>query len=122
MYQSKEEVNQAIADGDLRVIYKHYRHHPRPSESVGMNLHDFDVREYQGCLYFHYPANKDDRWFKPGEKGGVTIAFIFDKEGEPVESGEALCSKQDNFCYHLGRQIALGRAVHSLANRCIAPF
>lgn len=62
-----------------------------------------------------YRKDKDKRnWQVAHEKGGKTEVAIdvFDEHGDPLARfvGVALCSMKDNFCYKLGREIAMGRA------------
>lgn len=40
----------------------------------------------------------------------MTICLIVDDKGNPINTGIALCSLKDNFCYQIGRDKALDRA------------
>ena len=47
------------------------------------------------------------------QKGGITIATVTSPDGE-FAKGVAECSKEDQFSYYDGAEIALGRAMKSL--------
>lgn len=46
-------------------------------------------------------------------RGGVTIAYVGDKETVHM-AGVAICSAEDNFNYHYGRQKAVGRLLQGI--------
>ena len=57
---------------------------------------------------------------KPNSKGGGVDCFVIRKEDEKIlAEGQSNCSYADNFCYKLGREIALGRAKKQLEKRKI---
>jgi hypothetical protein len=47
---------------------------------------------------------------KPNSKGGKTVCIVLNTFGSEIFRTEAYCSMSDNFCYLVGRKIALGRA------------
>lgn len=59
----------------------------------------------------HRRGSKDMIVYAKGGKTEVVIT-LFDEDGDPVKKFTAVsyCSLQDNFCYKIGREIALGRA------------
>jgi len=57
----------------------------------------------KGWEGFSYPS-------RPLPKGGVTVCIIENRDGVRVQA-RASCSHSDNFCYALGREISLGRAL-----------
>lgn len=63
-------------------------------------------------------GRSNNAYFYPTTKGGKTEVTIqvFDEHDDPVIKfvGVANCSMKDNFCYKLGREIALGRATKQL--------
>lgn len=48
--------------------------------------------------------------FEPHVKGGKTVATVVDDAGNEF-IGVSRCSLEDNFCYAMGRRIAIGRAM-----------
>lgn len=69
--------------------------------------------------YWHYRYEEDSdslkeysrrlKQFRPATRGGITICTIKGENG--LYAGASFCSRKDNFCYSLGRKIALGRAL-----------
>ena len=53
---------------------------------------------------------------EPASKGGAVLCQI-KKNGKVITEAEAWCSFSDNFCYKIGREIALGRAKKQLEKR-----
>ena len=98
---------------DHRIIVEHYRaflgykqgmRGPTPSWWTGR------YKRGIGFEAFHWKL-------KPSARGGMTIVYICDKPGsEPLAKGVAICSWSDNYCYKIGYQIALGRAIKQLNN------
>lgn len=83
----------------MYIVYKHFRYTP------------------EGALR-HYQRGKNDEGeslcdWKPQPRGGQTTCYIYE-DSEIVASGEAHCSLQDSFCYHIGRDISRGRALLAL--------
>lgn len=56
------------------------------------------------------PYSRNDPQFKPHPRGGATCVTL--SIGDKLIGGWANCSFADSFCYALGREIALGRALH----------
>jgi len=54
------------------------------------------------------------RTVPPTSKGGHVTCRILDNNGDLIAYGNANCSYADNFCYRIGREIALGRAKKQL--------
>lgn len=52
----------------------------------------------------------DDVGEQPATRGGLTIVTLINEETKQMVKGEAYCSKQDGFCYAIGKKIALYRA------------
>ena len=50
---------------------------------------------------------------RPYTRGGVVYCNIFAKD-RLISTGDSICSMSDNFCYRVGREIALGRALKAL--------
>lgn len=89
----------------VKIEYAHYRV-PRNRGSAKGEPPFFSL--------YRYYRDKDK--MKPNEKGGKTICYIRDPNGNNIAVGEATCSMSDNFCYRIGREIALGRALKKLEN------
>ena len=53
----------------------------------------------------------------PTSKGGYVNCHVFDSDGILIASASANCSYSDNFCYKIGREIALGRAKKQLEKK-----
>ena len=51
----------------------------------------------------------------PHPKGGRIECYLY-KDDVMISTGTAVCSMSDNFCYRIGREIALGRALKKLEN------
>lgn len=51
---------------------------------------------------------------KPLARGGKVALEVIDDQEHVLIRTEAHCSFQDNFCYSLGKKIALGRAMKEL--------
>ena len=52
--------------------------------------------------------------FLPTSKGGRVVCYIANNNTWATAAGIADCSYADNFCYKIGREIALGRAKKQL--------
>jgi len=59
-----------------------------------------------------HPSVYLNRWFP---RGGKTVCIIWNDRDRAIAIGEATCSMSDNFCYRIGREIALGRAKAQMA-------
>lgn len=105
-----------LLDGEpIKVQYEHYR----------VDSSDYTAR-------FHKKGRPKIKWLRryykikhnwcPYSRGGKTIAIVYtgDKKLEAsrvVAIGTALCSMSDTFCYEIGRDIALTRALKSLQGK-----
>lgn len=56
-----------------------------------------------------------DHYSEPDTKGGETCAYVKTVDGDEYEAWST-CSANDNFCYRIGREIALGRLRKQLAD------
>jgi hypothetical protein len=92
-----------------KIYYKHWRY-PKFS-GVPMDMSRYH-RWSRG-------ATKIVRW-SPTCKGGKTLCVIRLTDGRHVV-GYAFCSKEDNFEYRIGRQIARGRAEKQLQKLLDSP-
>jgi hypothetical protein len=68
----------------------------------------------------HYRSGKDENGkrltpWEPMPRGGMTVCLILDDGGQVINTGVALCSRKDNFCYRTGRDKARDRAEESEA-------
>jgi hypothetical protein len=76
---------------------------------------EYSAYEYKGNVYRHY--RKADHNWQPGPKGGRTLCFLMDEDGNLASVGIARCSHKDGFCYRLGREISEGKARLALNGR-----
>lgn len=82
----------------VKMYYKHYRW------------------EYCGDdNYILAPYSRTLKRFYPESKGGETECHLVLRDGTEIV-GVAQCSLKDNFCYRIGREIALGRALKKYAD------
>lgn len=44
-------------------------------------------------------------------KGGVTVAYLFHDVGKKIDFSVAFCSKKDNYCKKIGRELAASRTI-----------
>ena len=68
----------------------------------------------KGVIGFGLHALSD---VKPLAKGGKVELKVIDDQGQVIIHTKAYCSFQDNFCYKLGKQIALGRAMKKIESK-----
>lgn len=47
-------------------------------------------------------------------QGGTTTCRLVSEDGAVVAEGVAVCSRRDNYCKRLGRDVSLGRALNAL--------
>ena len=92
----------------LRYVYKHFRF----LGHGGVNLKE--TEHYAGHHGRAYHWRRGTPGWQPSVRGGYTFCYVYDETGGVVATGRADCSKLDHFCYHLGREIARGRALKSL--------
>jgi len=62
---------------------------------------------------YHRGQPERIRW-EPGAKGGNTICAICDNMTGFIYLGTAICSKDDDFCYRVGRTISQSRAADQM--------
>lgn len=100
---------------ELRFVYKHFRPMETLYEGAIFPAWAKDVdrrfRERCGGYVFHYQRG-ETAWI-PNTHGGLTACMIYDGD-DMVAHAEAECSIKDAFCYHIGREIAKGRALKKL--------
>ena len=70
----------------------------------------------EGFLDTDFPPNRDFTRISPHSRGGKVCCYIGNETG-CAASGIANCSYADNFCYKIGREIALGRAKKQLKEK-----
>jgi len=70
----------------------------------------------EGFLENDFPPDRDFTNISPHSRGGKVYCNIEDKTG-CAASGIANCSYSDNFCYKIGREIALDRAKKQLKEK-----
>lgn len=58
--------------------------------------------------------HRGQNMWEPEAKGGMTVCSIRDSETGFVYLGAAICSREDDFCYRTGREIAMGRAADQM--------
>lgn len=44
-------------------------------------------------------------------RGGVTVAYLFHDVGKKIDFSVAFCSKKDNYCKKIGRELAASRTI-----------
>lgn len=66
--------------------------------------------DFYGTRYEH-PA------IPPQPRGGFTVATLISPDRTVLVQGTAHCSLNDNYSKKMGRNIAIGRALHALANK-----
>lgn len=93
----------------LFAVYKHFRF----LGNGGVSLKDTEHHVGRHGRAYHFQRGRTKTW-QPSERGGYTLCFIYNDEGEVVATGVAECSKLDHFCYRLGREISRGRALKTL--------
>jgi hypothetical protein len=94
----------------MRTVFRHYRTYSNKRYKP----------HYGDAIVAHYRPGKGKNGkrltsWEPMPKGGMTVCLILDDEGRPVNTGIALCSPKDNFCYQIGRDKARDRAEESEA-------
>lgn len=92
----------------LHYVYKHFRF----LGNGAVNLHETEHHTGRHGRAYHWQRGTQQPW-QPSGRGGYTICYVYNPDGELVSTGMAHCSKQDHFCYRLGRDIARGRALKS---------
>lgn len=116
MNKTKQIIKKEIGEGKLRPVFKHYRTLPWKEPDPDITRSSVEGEYYQDEYIAHYPADKDQRWFKPEPRGGKTVCYLYVVGGSAIAGvGAAYCSMKDQFCYATGRKIALDRAIHDLA-------
>ena len=84
--------------------------------------HTLDVCLYERGVGFSSPGRIETivqapaHLIVPSSKGGAVLCQI-KQNGKVITEAEAWCSFTDNFCYKIGREIALGRAKKQLEKR-----
>lgn len=75
------------------------------------SIHHYRIDEVTGELKEYRRSGPNARPFVPAQHGGMTVVLgDYNQDGDtPI--GIAGCSTKDNFCYRLGRTIAIGRAL-----------
>lgn len=81
-----------------KVYYKHYRYF------------DFEQNHNSVASGDLLPYTKQKTKWQPTCKGGATQCFVVLENGTKI-IGKAICSKQDNFVYAIGRKLACDRAM-----------
>lgn len=99
---------------DLKFVYKHFRF---VKSCFIPNTED----QWRGRHGFasHYQRGESD--WTPRERGGYTLCFVYNSDGEMVSSGIAECSPLDAFNYRIGRTISRIRARAALTETGINP-
>ena len=95
-------------ESDYKIKFEYYRV-PLTNELLpakGRPNYLETKRYFRGDGFPNYPLNQ------PSAKGGITICR-FTINGKE-QATRAFCSHSDNFCYQIGREIALGRAKKQL--------
>lgn len=86
-----------------RKYFKHYRYTMQDLFFMGLTHRKGDLLPYSRRVTFWEPATK----------GGQTQCVLELDDGKVIV-GIAYCSKEDNFCYKIGRKVAEGRAMEML--------
>ena len=81
-------------------------------KDAGFNVYIEHFRNFYGEPERYY--RRGLRVLNPDTKGGATIVRLEKRGGTFI--GIAICSDEDNYCYKLGVQIALERALANYQN------
>jgi hypothetical protein len=73
------------------------------------------------CGHLKVYHRSQTKW-EPEAKGGLTICSIRDEETGFAYLGAAICSREDDFCYRIGRAIAQNRAADQMSESVWAEF
>lgn len=90
----------------MKIEFEHYRVHNSIECCKGRPDPRHLQRYYRGGRKGYKSLYK----WSPRSKGGATVCTVTFKNGVQF-SGTAYCSMGDTFCYQVGRDIALGRAM-----------
>lgn len=85
------------------ISVKHYRYKKYDDGRIGKKLYPF----YRRMI----PRNKIARDFIPAERGGRTTVTLMRVSDGQRFTAEARCNKTDNFCFKVGKDLALKRAL-----------
>ena len=108
----------------MRIKFTHWRlpdlHFERASRGMPDKENLIEYSKGNG-FYVSDPGGEQYKFdgLKPCARGGKTVCNIIDdsdKLEKVIATGVAYCSMSDNFCYRIGRRIALGRARAAVAN------
>ena len=108
----------------MKIVYQHYRFskYPQPCDDEFVGRHGAAYRYQRGHEVCDQVPNgpvkvRKTRW-QPLPRGGYTLCMVYDDNRELVATGVAECSPKDSFCYKVGREIAHGRMLQQLFERC----
>ena len=98
---------------DYTIQFEYYR----IPEDLYLQLSKGRPRWINLHRYFRGDGFAVNKSYAPLSKGGATSCTITALDNTQKWSATAYCSYSDNFCYKIGREIALGRAKKQLEKR-----
>lgn len=95
--------------GQFEVTYAHYRVPELVAEQLKRKGATLEGSP-EGKHLLPY-SRKQKNQFIPHPTGGKTVVKVHDLETDKYYTASAVCSYGDNFCYRLGREVALSRVL-----------